>query len=88
MWVLWTILGLIGALLLVTLVRAAFWTPERTESEPLPDEAVDVEKYRKDLSDAIRIKTISNVDTDKVDWGTLDRVLSFLKSVSRSCTST
>lgn len=74
MWVLWTILGLIGALLLVTLVRAAFWTPERTESEPLPDEAVDVEKYRKDLSDAIRIKTISNVDTDKVDWGEFQKL--------------
>ena len=74
MWVLWTILGLIGALLLVTLVRAAFWTPGRTESEPLPDEAVDVEKYRKDLSDAIRIKTISNVDTDKVDWDEFEKL--------------
>ncbi len=74
MWVLWTILGIIGAFLLITLVRAAFWTPEKPVSEPLPDEAVDVDKYRKDLSDAIRIKTISNVDPDKVDWSEFEKL--------------
>lgn len=79
MWVLWTILGLIGAFLLVTLVRAAFWTPEKQQAEPLPDEAVDVEKYRKDLSDAIRIKTISNVDPDKVDWGEFQKLHELLE---------
>ena len=68
MWILWTIVGLLGAFIAVTLVRAAFWTPEKVEFEPLPDEQVDVDKYRKDLSDAIKIKTISNVDVDKVDW--------------------
>ena len=71
MWILWTILGLLGA---VTLVRAAFWTPEKVEFEPLPDEQVDVDKYRKDLSDAIQIKTISNVDVDKVDWNEFKRL--------------
>ena len=50
MWILWTILGLLGAFIAVTLVRAAFWTPEKVEFEPLPDEQVDVEKYRKDLT--------------------------------------
>lgn len=74
MWILWTILGLLGAFIAVTLVRAAFWTPEKVEFEPLPDEQVDVEKYRKDLSDAIKIKTISNVDVDKVDWNEFKRL--------------
>lgn len=74
MWILWTILGLLGAFIVVTLVRAAFWTPEKTEFEPLPDEQVDVDKYRKDLSDAIKIKTISNVDVDKVDWNEFKRL--------------
>lgn len=74
MWILWTILGLLGVFLVVTLVRAAFWTPEKTEFEPLPDEQVDVDKYRKDLSDAIKIKTISNVDVDKVDWNEFKRL--------------
>ncbi len=68
MWVLWVILGLLGLFIPVTLVRAAFWTPEKKEYAPLEEETVDVEKYRKDLSDAIKIKTISNVDIDKVDW--------------------
>ena len=74
MWRLWTILGLLGAFIAVTLVRAAFWTPEKVEFEPLPDEQVDVDKYRKDLSDAIKIKTISNVDVDKVDWNEFKRL--------------
>ena len=74
MWILWTILGLLGAFIAVTLVRAAFWTPEKVEFEPLPDEQVDVDKYRKDLSDAIQIKTISNVDVDKVDWNEFKRL--------------
>ncbi|MGN0559573.1 MAG: M20 family peptidase [Candidatus Fimenecus sp.] len=74
MWILWTILGILGMFLVVTLVRAAFWTPEKNEFDPLPDEQVDVDKYRKDLSDAIKIKTISNVDVDKVDWNEFKRL--------------
>ncbi|MGN0571659.1 MAG: M20 family peptidase [Candidatus Fimenecus sp.] len=74
MWILWTILGLLGVFIVVTLIRAAFWTPEKTEFKPLPDEQVDVDKYRKDLSDAIKIKTISNVDVDKVDWNEFKRL--------------
>ncbi len=74
MWILWTILGILGVFLVVTLVRAAFWTPEKNEFEPLPDEQVDVDKYRRDLSDAIKIKTISNVDVDKVDWNEFKRL--------------
>lgn len=68
MWILWTLLALLGVFLLITVVRAAFWKPEQQERLPLDAEQVDVEKYRRDLSDAIKIKTISNVDTDKVDW--------------------
>lgn len=74
MWILWTILGLLGVFIVITLVRAVFWTPEKVEFEPLPDEQVDVDKYRKDLSDAIQIKTISNVDADKVDWNEFKRL--------------
>lgn len=79
MWVLWTILGILGVFLVVTLVRAAFWKPEAINGEPLPEEVVDVEKYRKDLSDAIKIKTISNVDIDKVDWNEFKKFHAFLK---------
>lgn len=68
MWILWVTLGALGLFIVITLIRAAFWTPEKQEYAPLEEETVDVEKYRKDLSDAIKIKTISNVDIDKVDW--------------------
>lgn len=74
MWILWTILGVLGLFIVVTLVRAAFWKPAKTEFESLTDEQVDVDKYRKDLSDAIKIKTISNVDVDKVDWNEFKRL--------------
>lgn len=74
MWVLWTVLGLLGAFLVITLVRAAFWTPKQTTYAPLDDEKVDVEKYRKDLSDAIQIQTISNVDVAQVDWSAFQKL--------------
>lgn len=79
MWILWTILGVLGAFIVLTLVRAAFWTPQKAVFDPLPDEQVDVDKYRKDLSDAIKIKTISNVDTDKVDWNEFKRLHALFK---------
>ena len=44
MWALWTVLGLLGAFILITLVRAAFWTPAQADCAPLEDEKVDVEK--------------------------------------------
>ena len=68
MWILWTILGILGAFIVITLIRAAFWTPEKISSEPLDEETVDVEKYRRDLSAAIQIPTISKVNPDEVDW--------------------
>ncbi len=74
MWILWTVLGLLGVFIVITLIRAAFWTPKKTEFAPLPEETVDVDKYRKDLSDAIKIKTISNVDIEKVDWNEFKRL--------------
>lgn len=79
MWVLWTILGILGVFLIVTLVRAAFWKPEAVNSDPLPEETVDVEKYRRDLSDAIKIKTISNVDIEKVDWDAFQQLHAFFR---------
>lgn len=68
MWILWTILGILGAFIVITLIRAAFWTPEKISSELLDEENVDVEKYRRDLSAAIQIPTISKVNPDEVDW--------------------
>lgn len=50
------------------MVKAASYVPEKKKTLPLEEERVDVERYTKNLADAIRIKTISRDDEDKVDW--------------------
>lgn len=75
------ILGVILALILITAIRAIFFVPKKSEKTKaeLPDEAVDVEHYTNALSDAIKIKTISNYDAEKVDWSEFDRFHAFLE---------
>ena len=65
-------LGAVGGLVAANMIRAAKFRPEKTESEPLENERVDIDRYTQNLSDAIKIKTISNVDEDKVDWSQFD----------------
>ena len=72
-------LGVVGSLVAANMVRAAKFKPEKTESATLEKERVDVERYTKNLSDAIKIKTISNVDESKVDWAEFDKFHEFLK---------
>lgn len=75
------ILGVIAALLAITAIRAAFFVPpKKTVSESvLTDETVDTDRYCKNLSDAIKIKTISNYDRDLVDWNEFDKFHKFLE---------
>lgn len=79
MWILWTLLGLLALFIVVTLVRAAFYKPEKTATAELKDETVDLERYCKNLTDAIKIKTISNYDRELVDWAEFDRLHAFLE---------
>ena len=75
------ILGVILALILITAIRAIFFVPKKSEKTKaeLPDEAVDVEHYTNALSDAIKIKTISNYDAEKVDWNEFEKFHAFLE---------
>ncbi len=75
------ILGVILFLLAVTAVRAVFFVPKKKESknDALPEEKIDVDRYCKNLSDAIKIKTISNYDREKVDWNEFKRFHEFLE---------
>ena len=75
------ILGVILALIVITTVRAIFFVPKKSEKTKaeLPDEAVDVEHYTNALSDAIKIKTISNYDAEKVDWNEFEKFHAFLE---------
>ena len=74
------ILAVILLFLLITAIRAIFFVPKkRDKADALGEEKVNLEKYRRDLSDAIKIKTISNYDADLVDWNEFDKFHAFLK---------
>lgn len=75
------ILGVILFLLAVTAIRAVFFVPKKKESgnDALPEEKIDVDRYCQNLSDAIKIKTISNYDREKVDWNEFKRFHEFLE---------
>lgn len=60
-------------------VRAFFYKPEKITGDTLPEEKVDLERFRKNLSDAIRIKTIADNDQEKTDWSAFDEFHAFLK---------
>lgn len=60
-------------------VRAALFRPAKIESKPLPDEKVDLDRYRKNLSDAIRIKTIAAADPEAMEWAPFDAFHDFLR---------
>ncbi len=75
------ILSVIVALLVITAIRAAFFVPSKKEADKsvLTEENVDTERYCQNLSDAIKIKTISNYDREKVDWSEFDKFHKFLE---------
>ncbi len=73
------VLIIIAAFIVITAIRAAFFRIRRPEVEPMPDERVDAERIQRHLTEAIQIKTISNVDESKVDWGEFDRFHEFLE---------
>lgn len=59
-------------------VHAALYTPKKNVSAPLPEEIINVQRYRENLSKAIQFKTISNRDSAKVDWAEFDKFHKFL----------
>lgn len=64
----------VGSAVAANLIKAKKFVPEERVNEPYPAERVDLERYSKNLSDAIKIKTISNVDESKVDWAAFDEL--------------
>lgn len=76
----YVILGVIAALLIITAIRAVFFVPAKKETkDALPEETVDIDRYCQSLSDAIKIKTVSNYDRELVDWNEFDRFHTFLE---------
>lgn len=72
------ICGALGAAAAANAVHAALFRPKKPEVSPLPAETVNLDRYRKHLSEAIRIKTISNRETEKVDWAAFDALHKFI----------
>lgn len=77
--VLFAILGLLAAFLVITLIRAAFFVPNKRTYEPLSEEAVDHDRVMKHLTRAIQIPTVSYPDPADVDWAQFERFHAFLK---------
>lgn len=77
--VLFVILGIFVAFLVITLIRAAFFVPKKRTYEPLPGEKVDRDRVMRNLSQAIRIPTVSYPDPNDVDWAQFERFHAFLK---------
>lgn len=75
------ILGAVLLLLLITAIRAIFFVPQKNgaQKEELSEETVDTDRYCQNLSDAIKIKTISNYDRELVDWDEFHRFHKFLE---------
>lgn len=76
---LWIALGVIGLFIVVTLIRAAFYKEKKTEKRETQPENIDFDRYCRNLSDAIKIKTISNYDRELVDWSEFDKFHAFLE---------
>ncbi|MBQ7638019.1 MAG: M20/M25/M40 family metallo-hydrolase [Clostridia bacterium] len=68
-----------GAVAAGTAVRAALSKEKKESFEPLPPEKVDLERYRKNLSDAIKIKTIADKHPESTNWEVFDEFHAFLR---------
>ncbi len=71
--------GAIVAAAAANAVHAAVYRPKKTESTPLPEEEIKVQRYRDNLSKAVQFKTISNRDSQKVDWKEFEKFHKFLE---------
>ena len=63
-----------GALLAGNAVYAALHKPKKKELMPFEQENVNVQRYTEVLQGAIRCKTVSNPDEDKMDWGEFEKL--------------
>ncbi len=68
-----------AALTAVNAVRAAKYKPQKTNLAPYGPEAVDVDRFRKNLADAIKIPTIAEKSPSDMNWEPFDRFHAFLK---------
>lgn len=78
-YILYAVIAIIVLAIVGTMIKAAFWKTSKPEVVPMPEERVDFERVQRHLSEAIQIKTISNPDSSKVDWGEFERFHDYLE---------
>ena len=59
-------------------VHAAVYRPKKNQTDPLPKEAINVQRYRANLSKAVQFRTISYRESDRVDWAEFEKFHKFL----------
>lgn len=74
----YAVLSVAGAAAAINAVRAAKFVPEKKDYPPFEKENVNVERYRKNLSRAISIQTISHNNPEDTDWSKFDEFREFL----------
>ena len=72
------VLGALGAAAVGNAVHAAVYRPKKADIAPLPQETVDVDSYRRHLSEAIQFRTVSYRDYERVDWNEFEKFHKFL----------
>lgn len=70
----------LAAFIGLTLIRAAFYLPKKRERADLPPENINTDRAVKNLSEAIKIPTVSYPEHEKVDWAQFERFHAFLES--------
>ena len=77
----YTLLAALGAAAAAVHVKAALFKPEKVEVPPMEEEKVDLNRFRKNLSDAIKFKTIADKEAANTDWAVFDAFHDFLKEI-------
>ena len=75
----YSMLTALAAALAAVPVKAYFFKPEKKYEGKLPDEKVNVERFRKNLADALKIPTIAEKSPEEMDWTNFDIFAEFLK---------
>lgn len=77
--ILYSILILLAVFILITLIRAIFFKAPPVKKEEFPEESVNEKRAADNLSEAIKIKTVSHEDESLTDWNEFERFHAFLR---------
>ena len=73
------LIAAIGAAAAAVPVKAALFKPEKVDVPPMKEEKVDLARFRKNLSDAIKFKTIAEKQAENINWEVFDAFHAFLR---------